>query len=122
MKKLFVSDDWLAIQQVAQLLDGNRIPYMVKNEFASGAVGELSPFDVQPEIWLLDDDWFAKANGLVEDLKHVVANGKDWTCSKCSEHNESSFEVCWQCGADSTDATAYNTDTSNDETPPNSEK
>lgn len=103
MKKLYVSNDWFSIQQVAQLLEAHRIPFMVKNEFSSGAMGELSPFDVQPEIWLIDDDWFARASSLVEDLKQVAANSQDWTCNKCTEDNDAAFEVCWQCGEASPD-------------------
>lgn len=98
MKKLYVSEDWFSIQQVAQVLDANRIPYVVKNEFSAGAVGELSPFDAVPEVWLLDDDWFARANALLDDLKRVAADATDWHCRHCGEHNDASFELCWQCG------------------------
>ena len=99
MKKLYVSDDWFSIQQVTQLLGANRIPYVVKNEFASGAMGELAPQDVQPEVWLLEDDWFAKATALIEDLKHVAVDAEDWVCAECGEDNEGTFEICWQCSA-----------------------
>lgn len=98
MKKLYVSEDWFSIQQVAQMLQANSIPYMVKNEFASGAIGELAPQDAQPEVWLLDADWYAKANELLDDLRHVAADGTEWICPECDERNGSSFEVCWHCG------------------------
>ena len=99
MKKLFVSEDWFSIQQVAQLLDANRIPYVVKNEFSLGAIGELSPFDAIPEVWLIDDDWYNKAKSLVDDLKHMAVEREAWQCSHCKEHNEASFDFCWSCGA-----------------------
>ena len=98
MKKLFVSEDWFSIQQVAQLLEANRIPYLVKNEFAHGAIGELAPLDAIPEVWLLDDDWYAKASALVDDLKHVAVAASSWHCPHCGEENAGSFELCWQCG------------------------
>jgi len=98
VKKLYVSEDWFSIQQVAQLLDANRIPYMVKNEFSLGAVGELSPFDAIPEVWLIDDDWYSKAKSLVDDLRHMDVGDETWCCPNCKEENEPSFQLCWACG------------------------
>ena len=47
--------------QIKQLLDEQGIPCFVKNEFAIGAMGELSPIDVLPEIWINDAQWLPKA-------------------------------------------------------------
>lgn len=99
MKKLFVSDDWFSILQVTQVLDANRIPFLVKNEFASGAVGEISPLDALPEVWLLEDDWYARANALIEDLRHLPVESDSWVCDECGEENDGNFKLCWQCGA-----------------------
>jgi hypothetical protein len=99
MKKLFVSEDWFSIMQVTQLLDANRIPFLVKNEFASGAVGEIPPLDALPEVWLLEDDWYARANALIDDLRHLPTEGDSWICASCEEENDGNFKLCWQCGA-----------------------
>ena len=55
MKKLFTSQDAFEMQAVRSELDALSIPYMVKNEFASGAIGELPWQDSQQEVWLVDD-------------------------------------------------------------------
>lgn len=98
MIKLFSSDDRFAVQQVVQVLDEHAIPYVVKNEFASGAIGELSPLDVSPEVWLLQSEWFARAELLINELKPEALDGSDWVCSNCNEQNTAAFAICWQCG------------------------
>ena len=55
MKKLFSSLDRFEIQAVRSELDALSIPYLVKNEYAGGAVGELPWQDAQQELWLIDD-------------------------------------------------------------------
>ena len=104
MKKLFTSPDAFELQAVRSELDALSIPYMVKNEFASGAIGELPWQDAQQEVWLVDDSWYARASKVIEAFtqksnKSVVPN-QDWVCGNCDEENGSAFDVCWQCGAD----------------------
>ena len=53
--KLFSSDDMFLMQSLKSELDALAIPYMIKNEYASGAMGELPWQDTQPELWLIDD-------------------------------------------------------------------
>lgn len=104
MKKLFTSPDAFELQAVRSELDALSIPYMVKNEFASGAIGELPWQDAQQEVWLVDDSWYARASKVIDAFtqksnRSVVPN-KDWVCGNCDEENGSAFDVCWQCGAD----------------------
>ena len=104
MKKLFTSPDAFELQAVRSELDALSIPYMVKNEFASGAIGELPWQDAQQEVWLVDDSWYARASKVIEAFtqksnRSVVPN-QDWDCANCDEENGSAFDVCWQCGAD----------------------
>ncbi len=104
MKKLFTSPDAFEVQAVRSELDALSIPYMVKNEFASGAIGELPWQDAQQEVWLVDDSWYARASKVIEAFtqksnKSVVPN-QAWGCGNCDEENGSAFDVCWQCGAD----------------------
>ncbi len=103
MKKLFSSDDRFLFQQVRSELEALDIPYLLKNEFTSGAMGELPWHEVMPEIWLLDDAWEPKASELIDKL---VANtnideekvcAQLWQCPHCQEMNEPEFAVCWHC-------------------------
>lgn len=87
--------------QIKQLLDEKGIPCFVKNEFAIGAMGELSPMDVLPEVWISDAEWLPKALQFVAEFQHQPADSTPWICNKCHEKNGASFELCWQCGEDS---------------------
>jgi hypothetical protein len=103
LKKLFSSEDAFELQAVRSELDALSIPYMVKNEFASGALGELPWQEAQQELWLVDDTWFNRASKVIDGIKanftSSQANGRgEWVCSCCREENGSAFEVCWQCG------------------------
>ena len=87
--------------QIKQLLEERGIPCFVKNEFAIGAIGELSPMDVLPEVWISDPEWLPKAQQFVADFENQPEDLSPWICSKCLEKNGASFELCWQCGEDS---------------------
>lgn len=101
MKKVFVSEDRFQVQQVKELLAEKKIPCFVKNEFASGAIGELSPIDAAPEVWVFDDEWQAKALEYIALVTAVLPDAQSWVCNKCGEHNEASFEICWNCALES---------------------
>ena len=100
MKKVFTQEDRFMINQVKQLLDEHSIPCFIKNEYASGAMGELSPFDTCPEIWVTDDEWQSKAEQLIEQMQKDSKSQNNWCCSHCGENNAGTFELCWQCGCD----------------------
>ena len=87
--------------QIKQLLDEKGIPCFVKNEFAIGAMGELSPMDVLPEVWIGDPQWLPKAQQFIDEFESQPIDQSPWVCTKCSETNTANFELCWQCGADS---------------------
>lgn len=98
MRKVFSHHDRFRVWQVKQLLEDNQIPCFIKNEYAIGAMGELSPLDVLPEVWLTDEEWSQKAKALISKLLESNAGEKEWHCDHCNEDNDASFEVCWQCG------------------------
>lgn len=100
MIKLFSTDDPFLFQRVKSELDANRIPYMVKNEFAGGALGEVPWQEAQPELWLVDDAWSSRAMQIVNALEMTDAQAlqNDWYCASCKEENGSAFDSCWQCG------------------------
>ncbi|MGB2427669.1 MAG: DUF2007 domain-containing protein [Alteromonas sp.] len=88
------------VYQIKQLLDDHGIPCYVKNEFSSGAVGELAPLDVQPEVWLQDDQWRIKARQVIDEhlqQNQAVQTEQNWVCANCQEENEGSFAICWNC-------------------------
>lgn len=101
MKKVFSHHDRFTVFQIKQLLDDKGIPCFVKNEFAIGAMGELSPMDVLPEVWISDLQWLPKAQEVIDLFEKQPKNSSLWICNQCQEQNDANFELCWQCGADS---------------------
>lgn len=102
MKKLFASEDAFELQAIRSELDALAIPYMVKNEFAGGALGELPWQEAQQELWLVDETWFNRASKVVNAFENKLkataeSHRSEWTCSDCGEENGGAFEVCWQC-------------------------
>ena len=100
MNKVYSHHDRFTVFQIKQLLDDKGIPCFVKNEFAIGAMGELSPMDVLPEVWISDPQWLPKVLQIIEDFEKQPANSSPWICNKCHEQNGANFELCWQCGED----------------------
>lgn len=99
MIKIFGHHDRFRIWQVKQLLEDNQIPCFIKNEFAIGAMGELSPLDSLPEVWLTDAEWQGKAKRLINSLESDAHKTQPWRCKTCDEVNEGNFEICWNCSA-----------------------
>jgi hypothetical protein len=101
LDKVYSHHDRFMVFQIKQLLDEKGILCFVKNEFAIGAMGELSPMDVLPEVWISDPEWLPKAQQFIKDFENQAADSFPWVCKHCHEHNGASFEICWQCGEDS---------------------
>lgn len=102
MKKLYGSDDAFLLQSLRSELERVGIPYLVKNEFAGGAVGELPWHELQREVWLVDESWWPRAKRTLNNwlLAQSTTDNpeRDWRCHHCGEVNGAAFEQCWQCG------------------------
>ena len=70
----------------------------VQREFAGGIAGEIPIDQALPEIWIMDDDDFARARGVLRDLQNLPQ--RRWHCARCAELVEGPFDQCWNCGAD----------------------
>lgn len=99
MEKFYTDYNQVKVREIKAMLDDAEIPCFMKNEFISGASGEIPPHETLPELWLVDGQWREKAQALVDTLEHELANASkiDWRCVKCNEENEGQFMVCWQC-------------------------
>lgn len=98
MIRLHSAPDLIALQPARDLLDAAGIPYLVRNEFLSGALGELPAQEIWPQIWVAAAD-LDRARACLQALESPPAtDGEPWTCPRCGEENGASFEICWQCG------------------------
>jgi hypothetical protein len=96
MKKIFTHENRLIVFNLKNLLQEQGIQCIVKNEYAGGGVGDLSPFETWPELWVIDESEFAAAKLLVDRLQQD--DEVDIFCPHCGEENGSSFRICWKCG------------------------
>jgi len=86
----------MLVSNIKNIIEAQGITVIIKNEFAQGAIGELSITDAWPEIWLVNDDEYARTIKIIEAVKSG-SKGKDWICKKCAEENAPSFDICWNC-------------------------
>lgn len=96
MKLVYTNENRLLVGNAKNILEAQDIELLVKNEFASGAMGEISPFDTWLELWVLQDTDYDKAVAVLATALSEK-NSIEWTCDECKELNDASFEFCWQC-------------------------
>jgi hypothetical protein len=96
MKMVYTNENNFLVNNVKNMIEAQEIKTFLKNEFSQGAAGEISTFDSWPEVWVYDDSDFDRAVEIAKTPQniHKVA---DWVCDNCSEYNDPSFEICWNC-------------------------
>jgi putative signal transducing protein len=95
MKLLYTHENRFLVSNVQNLVQNAHITIMLKNEFAGGAAGDLVPHETWLEIWVNDED-FDTATAVISS-SFSKQNDIDWTCVKCNEINDASFDFCWSC-------------------------
>lgn len=96
MKMVYTNENRFIVANAKNILENHNIAVILKNEFAASAIGEVSAFDAWLEIWVIDDADYEKAFKIIENSLSK-SNASPWRCSHCGEHNDASFEICWQC-------------------------
>ena len=96
MKMVYTNENQFLTNNVKNIVEAQGIKVFIKNEFSQGAVGEISAFDSWPEVWVYDDLEFERAVEIVESSQRD-SKAEDWTCHHCTEKNDPSFEICWNC-------------------------
>jgi hypothetical protein len=98
MKRLFTSADRMIVGHLAEVLNAQRIPCVVRNQFLAGAAGELPINETWPEIWVMDEGDLPRALKVLSELLGTGDQGSEWTC-RCGERLDAQFSECWHCGA-----------------------
>ena len=96
MKRIFTHENRLIVFNLKNLLSEQGIPCIVKNEFSGGAVGDLAPFETWPELWVLNDSDFERAEDLIQQLQQE--DEREVKCPHCGEMSAAQFRICWNCG------------------------
>lgn len=97
MIKVFSAQDFIEVAFWRNYLEQQDIACQIRNEYLTGAAGEMPPIECWPELWIMDerDEVMAK--------KHLASDPlgeKDlasWVCSNCGEESEGQFSHCWNC-------------------------
>lgn len=97
MKKLTSSHSLVTINHYKNVLESEGIPCKVKNEILGGIAGEMPLTEVWPELWVINDIDFDRAQQLIGEGVTEESPAEPWRCRKCGEENEGQFAVCWNC-------------------------
>lgn len=98
MKKVYSSEDRMLVGYVQGILESNGIHCFMKNENLAGAVGELPPNEVWPEVWVMHEHEVERAERIIKDLLVDQTDASNWCCPNCREIIEGQFGQCWNCG------------------------
>lgn len=96
MQKVFTHENRLIVFHMKNILQDEGIECLIKNEFASGGVGDLAPFETWPELWVNESE-NKRALDIIQENLSRAPSGKEWICDQCGETNDFNFQVCWQC-------------------------
>jgi len=99
MQKLFVSQMLVEVESLKDVLEQEGILCTIKNQQGSSLAGEVPFAEVFPELWVVNNDDFSKAQEFLEHWGDAQpAEVTDWTCLSCGEFHEKDFTTCWKCG------------------------
>lgn len=98
MRRIYSSQNPTLVWHAKNILESAGIECALCNEFASGGVGQISPFDAWPELWV-DDQYGYRALTLLK-REFEASDLPDWTCPQCGETSGGAFTACWNCAQD----------------------
>ena len=101
MKMVYTNENRFIVANARNILEDQSIDLVVKNEFCSGIIGEVSAFDTWLELWFLHDSDYEQACNIIANALSNE-NTAEWRCHHCQEKNDASFELCWKCQHEST--------------------
>lgn len=98
MKRLYNAqsrvDAWLVRDR---LLHAN-IEAHVFNQHMASIAGDVPPDVAGPQIWVDDED-YARAQGVLAAFETERARSGSLRCPRCGEDNPATFDLCWKCGS-----------------------
>lgn len=100
MKRLhtFTLADRAEAGLLKELLEGEGIACLLRNEQLFAALGEIPFLECFPELWVVDDEVWPRARLLLDSWLKGADNADSWRCPSCGESLEGQFGACWQCG------------------------
>lgn len=99
MRMVYTNNNRFIVGNAKNILEAHGFEIFLKNEHASSAIGEVSPFDTWLELWVVKDRDYERACRVLENALSSE-DEPGWRCKKCNEDNDASFDLCWNCGVD----------------------
>ncbi|MDX1460574.1 MAG: DUF2007 domain-containing protein [Xanthomonadales bacterium] len=100
MLKVFEHFDLATVGHYQSVLEAEGIPTHLKNQYLTGALGDLPFVEAVPELWIINEKDLARANALIRGLREAQAQPRpDWSCPTCQAVVEGVFASCWKCQA-----------------------
>lgn len=98
MFKVYENFDLSRVGQMQSLLESNGIRSFIKNQYASGALGEIPFVEICPELYVFKEGDVDRARALLQVDLPASVKASDWVCPECGIDIEGQFERCWKCG------------------------
>lgn len=98
MHKVYENFDLSRVGRMQSLLESNGIATFVKNQYSSGALGEIPFVEICPQLYVLEAGDVERALALLQVDLPRENRASDWVCPECGIDIEGQFENCWKCG------------------------
>ena len=96
MKLVYTHPSNIVVAQARNSLERAGLKCVIRNEYAAGAMGELAPIDVWPELSVLRDRDYERASLALAQSSAPIEEA-DWHCRHCGSDCPATFELCWHC-------------------------
>jgi hypothetical protein len=97
MKRVFRAASLIQVAHARNVLLAAGIPSELRNQYLSGALGDLPMLETWPQLFVEDSDEQAALRALARAVTAPI--GASWTCEHCGELLEPQFTSCWRCGS-----------------------
>ena len=97
MRRVYENEKELIVHSAKNVLELNGIECFLKNEHSASVGGNLGITNTCAELWISNISDYENAVSLLEKEINNSASKASWTCDKCDEANDGSFELCWNC-------------------------
>ena len=94
MKLIYTNENRFLVTNAKNILENAGVDVVLRNEFAVGGAGDLSPLDAWLELWIEDLD-YEKSLQVIKDS--LGSDDMEWVCDNCHETNDAAFDFCWNC-------------------------
>lgn len=99
MRRLYQANDLPEAYLLLGWLQMAQVEAWVLNENAQGALGEIPFTHTYPEVWILDEQQWQRAEQVLTQFENRQSSEREYYCPRCHQPNPDNFETCWHCGA-----------------------